>query len=588
MLQFFSSLPARVRSWLGLTNEIPTAAEARCWFIFALIYAAVCAALALRQAFAADYVLADDVREHIFWMFRFLDPKLFPQDPIADYFQAIAPLGFAALYHLLARFGIDPLLASKLIPPVLGLLSTGYLFALVLRVTRSPAASAVSAILLCQCLWLSTDLCSATPRAFFYPLFVAFVYHQARGERLGVFLTIVLQALFFPPAALLSLGVLVLDLIHWKKDRPVLSRAVHAYLFLIGVIGTVLLLLLVYLHVSEKFGPMVSYADARRMPEFGPGGRVPFFSPSLWFYWIEGSAGLHVQSRPQWLFAALLWPVLLYFPTRFPLLQRVTRLRPLAQVWGSALILFVLSHALLFRLYLPSRYTQHTARVLLAFAAGVVILALGDALLRVAERRGEECRCVSCIGALGLALVLFCSVVCFPLFLKDFPHAGYVIGKRPDLYRFFGAQPRTIRIASLADEANNLPTFCRRSIIMGVKTAVPFHPGYYMPLRQRGLEIARAQYSPDLAAVQQCLRHQLIDFWLIDRGAFTTEYVRNNRLLRQLGEPIPDLATRVTPWMQEPPPQCVAFADARFVVLDARAVLALSVATISAGGRVYE
>ncbi len=93
-----------------------------------MLYAAGCAFLALRQAFASEYTLADDVREHVFWMFRYLDPALFPGDPIADYFQSLAPSGFAALYWMLARLGIDPLLASKLIPSALSFIAVGYFF----------------------------------------------------------------------------------------------------------------------------------------------------------------------------------------------------------------------------------------------------------------------------------------------------------------------------------------------------------------------------------------------------------------------------------------------------------------------------
>ena len=68
---------------------------------------------------------------------------------------------------------------------------------------------------------------------------------------------------------------------------------------------------------------MVTYtAQARQMTEFAPGGRVPFFYPDLWNYWMHGAGGLHIQSRPSWLFAAFLWPMLACFPRQFPLLHR--------------------------------------------------------------------------------------------------------------------------------------------------------------------------------------------------------------------------------------------------------------------------
>src|SRR3954462_1453165 len=124
----------------------------RLWFGLAMFYALICATLALRQAFASEYTFADDVRQHVFWMFRFTDPKLFPNDPIADYFQSIAPPGFAAIYRLFAVCGIDPLLASKLLPFGLGLLTAAFVFGAALRLLRMPAAAFLATILLCQCL----------------------------------------------------------------------------------------------------------------------------------------------------------------------------------------------------------------------------------------------------------------------------------------------------------------------------------------------------------------------------------------------------------------------------------------------------
>lgn len=334
-----------------------------------------------------------------------------------------------------------------------------------------------------------------------------------------------------------------------------------------------MLLLCWYLHTSAKAGPLISYPEARHMPEFfGPEGRVPFFSSSSWNYWLRGSSGLHLTFRPQWFFVAFLWPVLRRLPECFPLLQRPLQIRRLAQVAASALLLFFLSHAFLFRLYLPSRYTQHTFRVLFTLAAAGVIVALGDALIRFGRKLAKDRRRLAAVIAPGLAILLFCAAVGWTLFLSKFPRAGYVIGAQDNLYRFFAEQPATIRIASLAEEANNLPAFCRRSIVIGVETAVPFHLRYYLPLRQRGVELVQAQYSGDLAVVQHCLRQQQISFWLLDRTAFTTGYAQNNRLRRQVGEPVP---TVLSAWMEHPPPHCVAFQDRRFVVLDARAVLAL-------------
>ncbi|MDQ3116466.1 MAG: hypothetical protein M3Q86_07625 [Verrucomicrobiota bacterium] len=545
------------------------------WFLCAMVYAAGCAFLALRQAFASEYMLADDVREHVFWMFRYVDPGHFPRDPIADYFQSLAPSGFAALYRLLAQLGIDPLLASKLIPSGLSFIAVGYFFGLAWRFFRSPAAATLTAILFAQCLWLNSDLSSATPRAFFYPLFAAFLYYHVRGSIIGVLVAIALEAAFFPPAALLSLGVLGWSCLRWENG-PRLVSAPRVYLVAAAGFGLTLLCLWPYLRSVGVFGPLVTFAEAKSMPEFGPEGRVPVFLPTWWGYWVGGNAGIHnLPTRPPWFLLPLLWPLLRRRPARFPFLKTLpggARLVP--QIIGASLLLFASAHVLLFRLYLPNRYTQATMRVLLTLLAGGVIIALLDAaILRWSRAPNDHRSFRGPIILSGVALVLI-LLLAYPLLIPAFPTNSYVRGNAPGLYRFFASQPATIRIASVSDEADNLPTFSRRSIIIGAECAVPFHPAYYLPLRERGLQIARAQYSDDPALVEQCVRDQQIDFWLLERKAFTPKYHRKSRLLRHLRLVAPQeelgRAQGKTPLLKTPPPGSIVYQDARYIVVDAR------------------
>ena len=67
-------------------------------------------------------VVQDDARQHVFWMQRLVDPSLLQDDLFADYFASQAPPGFVLLYRGLLLFA-NPLTASKLLPPVLGLLA---------------------------------------------------------------------------------------------------------------------------------------------------------------------------------------------------------------------------------------------------------------------------------------------------------------------------------------------------------------------------------------------------------------------------------------------------------------------------------
>jgi hypothetical protein len=73
--------------------------------------------------------------------------------------------------------------------------------------------------------------------------------------------------------------------------------------------------------------------------------------------------------------------------------------------------------------------------------------------------------------------------------------------------------------------------------------------------------------------VRECVRNQRIDFWLLDRNAFSRNYARSSRLLRQLSMSSPGevlgAVQGVAPFLQQPPPGSVVYEDAKFVVLDA-------------------
>ena len=108
------------------------------WLSLSLLFAAIYSYLALQQVFSSEYVVQDDARQHVFWMLRFLDPNLFPNDLIANYFQSVAPAGYSSLYHLLASIGINPLLFNKILPSIMALITTGYCFGICLQILPIP------------------------------------------------------------------------------------------------------------------------------------------------------------------------------------------------------------------------------------------------------------------------------------------------------------------------------------------------------------------------------------------------------------------------------------------------------------------
>ena len=596
------------------------------WLSLSLTFSALYGLMVLQKAFKGEYVVQDDARQHIFWMQRFVDARLFPGDLIADYFQSLAPAGYSSFYRLMAALGIDPLLSSKLLPPVLGLIATIYCFGCTLELLPVPLAGFVACLLLNQSLWMKFDLVSATPRAFLYPLFLASLYYLLRQNLVGTCAAIALLGLFYPQLVLVVSGVLFLRLVTGGKGlksllinsgarlklllqspvrcavRTLLKSPVRCavrtlrtegerlkhllrkkeYRFSAIALGIAFAVILPYALRSTGYGPAITRAEAIAMPEFWPGGRSTFFNSNPIYFWAIGErSGILPPLLPPLIWLGIFLPILQKYPDLFPLVQQIDkRAKLLSEMMVVSVGLFFAAHAVLFRLYLPSRYMEHSSRVVLALAAGIVITVLLDAAFQglksapkpEALRLPQQKQLLKQLLSLTSILLLSAALVLYPVYTKSFPRTNYRPGRVAPLYEFFQQQPKDISIASLAGEANNLPTFSQRSILVGREYALPYHVGYYRQFSQRVRDLIRAQYSPDLAEVRNFIEKYGIDFWLVERGAFAPEYAAKNKWLQQYQ---PEASTAVAGLESGTPgalarlmETCAVFETGNFVVLE--------------------
>jgi len=537
------------------------------WLSLNLIIATSYSLLALQKAFNSPYIVQDDARQHVFWMQRYIDPQLFPNDTIADYFQTVAPVGYTTLYQLIANLGIEPLTLSKLLPLILTLITTIYAFALTRQLLPIPIAGFISSLLVNQTLWMRDDLVSATPRAFVYPLLLGFWYYLIRRSLIPSLGAIALQGWFYPQSVLISSGVLILQLGKWQKGKLQLSPERKDYYFCAAGLVVAFLVMLPYAITTSEFEPIITATQAKQMPEFWAGGRASFFTDNFWDFWLNGDrSGLlpRRQSLPILLYAALFLPFLGKIPQHFPLTRQIhPSIILLPQILITSLTLFFTAHLLLFHLHLPSRYTEHTLRLLLPIATGIALTILGHGLFQKTKYL-----------AIGFATILAGILIFYPLLVTDFPKTAYEIGTAPELYQFFTHQPKDSHIASLSREADNLPTFTHRSILVSWEYAIPYHLGYYLPLRQRAIDLIRAQYSPDANEIKTFIQHYNIDFWLIDQSAFTLDYITHSKWIQQFQPIATEASLRIeqgTP-LAIPPliSKCSIFQTQRFIVLDAK------------------
>ena len=498
------------------------------WFSLSLSIAVGYSLLALTEAFSSNYVIQDDTRQHVFWMLRFIDAGLFPNDLIADYFQSVAPAGYSNLYRVASWLGIHPFVFNKSLPLVLDLITTSYCFFFCLKLFPVPFAGFLSCLFLNQYLWLRDDLVSATPTAFVYPLLMAFLYYLVKDSPMLLWLTIALLGLFYPQGLLVATGVLVLKVISRKR-----TVAKSYFLEMIGLIIAFAVMLL-YAWKSSQYEPIVTATQAKTMPEFLPGGTSEFFSPSFWQFWLNGkrSGMMPKYAGVVMTLAIMVSPWFLLKPHWFPLRKTV---KPeaiiLLQTTVASVGLFFLAHLLLFQLHLPSRYTEHSLRIVSAIAMAFALTIMLDSLLQWNARHQVRFPHSLSLVATG---IFFISLLVYPACFKDFPETNYITGKSPQLYQFLQRTSKTRLIASTAEEVNQIPTFAKRSILVGSQGyPVPYHLGYYQQIQERTQDLIQAQYSPKSEVVQAFIEKYNIDFWLLDKHAFTPDYIANYEWLMQ-------------------------------------------------------
>jgi hypothetical protein len=576
-----------IHRWLTGPTEKFFSARNLFWFSLSLIFGAIFGVMALQEAFSQNYVVQDDARQHITWLFRFWDEDLFRGDFIADYYLSSLPFGYTTLYQLLAKVGIDPILASKLLPIILGVLTSVYSFLLALEILPVPTVGFLSTVLINYMQWNTPILVSATPRAFSALFFLAFLYYLLRRSLWPCLAAILLQGLFYPPYVLIIAGILALRALRWQRGWPSLSLEPNNYWLCGTGLIVAILVLLPYVLSPSEYGPTVTPAQAKTMIEFQPGGRTAFFGNSFENYWFFKGKRSSLQFQqifnPPIIWLGLFLPILMNFPARFPLAKRVNPgVNILTQMIVVSLGLFFAAHAILFKLYLPNRYAQGLDFALRIATAIAIVIILDALFLQLqnwfadSKNSGSQLSFQRQLFVQVVAVILAATVLTYPSFLLV-PKNWYVYGDEPQLYEFLTRQPKDSLTASLAHEASNLPSFTQRSVLVAPEFAIAYELGYYNQFRSLAIDLIDAQYSENLETIKTFINKYGVDFWLLERDSFSPDYIRRNSWLNPFQpateEALQKLEQGSVPVLTNLKEQCTVFENEKLLLLEAKCIL---------------
>jgi hypothetical protein len=533
---------------------------------------------------------------HEFWMRRFTNGTLF-QDTLTESLldTGYSPPAFRSLYWLASQV-MDPVFFGEILPLVLQPFAVWVLFRIVrLHVAWRPAAWIGAALFLVP--WEVHRFSGGHPRAFAQPIVLLTLLLLLSRRNLAAAVVPPVGLLLYPPAGAVALGIVILATLDFSRPRFLdVQRLRWAGVSMLGV-GVAFVLT----RLTTGSQEVITEAEARLYPEFGPHGQMHFFAASTLEFLQQNYSGFFLQESGSILAvaAALL---LVLRPRNARLLRWEVWCVPIV-----ALVLFTAAHALLFRLYLPHRYTY----ALLPFFCIAIAVWLRPTFQALAER-GRALALLAApllvLAAVLLALTVFplgsrLSLEAFGSWLEDAtPYlaaglavglvvaflvrrgepgaaaavvaAGLLIGaatfaggtRSPGavrcgdeaLYNHLRTLPEDTIVAADPFDSDCIPIAARRPVVISRKLYQPWAVDYFELIRGRMFDTVEAYNSASAEAVVALRDRYGADYLLVRAGG-------SERLWPSM-EPFTGEVERLREAVDEPaierlPEDCVAWSE---------------------------
>lgn len=520
-------------------------------------------------------LIDDDARSHL--MPYLLPPAATLGDRLlVDYARAFVPPGYRWLFQLTSPI-LHPLVFSR----VLGLALLATAWALAGRVGAQiggRVGGAAGLLLAAHSGFILENGYGGMYRGFALPLLLGWLSLMLAGRRRAAWGLLPVMALLYPQAFMVAGLAAGADLLLRLAARPPGTWPREDRVLLTTAIACALLAALAMVPNLRRpafFGHFVTAAEARCMPEWWqPHGRLKFFpqaSPAaeIGAALADGLLGAPAVAPPRGQPATppagpiLAWSagLLGLAALAYRLRRGERRLRPVALLAASALLLYAAARLSLFRLGWPDRFINYP---LALWSLAAWPLAWG-ALPGRLRRRGAVR--VAAMAALALPFALG-----HPL-----PGSARLLSSDSapfqPLYRFIAAQlPADALVAGWPDNAmDDLPIYTRRAVLADDEMAQPMYVGYYDEVRQRLQDSVRAYYAFDAGdPVFRRLRERWgVTHFLVEKRVYHP--VRPPLIIepfRALARNLYDASDRERHLLFAPPPASRVYEDALVILVD--------------------
>ena len=241
------------------------------------------------------------------------------------------------------------------------------------------------------------------------------------------------------------------------------------------------------------------------MPEFGPVGRVKFFTGGPAAY-LEGTrAGVGVNRYLLLAMVVFLGAGAWRFPGRVP--------REAWAMAGVSVAAFAMAHAALFALHVPNRYVVYTVPVFV-----MMCLATWLPLAWAAPPRERWCGGrAAFLGRLttwiAVAVLAGGISVCGSWSRRSSAELG-------SAYAFLRTLPAGTLVAAHPLDADAIPLRTQRSVLVSNALALPFYLGYYHRVAERTVAALAACYASNWVDVDALHERYGANVFLVNRDRY--------------------------------------------------------------------
>jgi len=463
------------------------------------------------DTFVDKYRIADDVFQATFWMNKFHNPQLFPNDIYTEYSRYLRPWGVKFVYFFLTYLW-DPILAGKILGVLLFCTAAFLIYKVGQLYIEENSLSILVSPLFFSFIPIALGMFpGGFGRSFAFPALFLFLIYLKKGNLKIIAIIILLGSLFYPLLLPLISSVSAFYLLFTyltKKNLPWEKK--DFYWLTLFILMSLLIIGVKYLNRPSFLGPLLTKKEMLVNPLFESGGRSPYFPFPKYLSYLKNFL---FSKNP-----LIAFFVLLGLEELFRLRKKDSLFIILAMIITS-FILFELAKFLFIRLYLPDRY-------LLFLFPTLQTLLLSQGVISI----------LKFIKLIPFRVLVLFWVIYLLIWDSNLNRLKIYRGmcqinipiEERQLCEYLKKKPCNVFIAASPYVADAISTFAEKKVLIKFELTQAWYKNYFMIVKARTLDFFHAYYTHEIENIRELIQKYNIDYIVVNIKFFNP-YILNRK-----------------------------------------------------------